>query len=57
MDRYTIIVSVVLLTLLMLEFIWLEIRERGKKRKMKGPGISATSAYKLPHKNGENNHR
>jgi hypothetical protein len=43
--------------LLILEFVWLEIRERRKKRKTKGPGISASTAYKLQRKDGENNQR
>lgn len=57
MDRSTLIFLVVLLALLILEFVWLEIRERKKKRKTKGPGITASSTNKLPRKNGENNHR
>jgi hypothetical protein len=56
-DRSTLIFLALLVALLILEFAWLEIRERRKKRKTKGPGISASSAYKLPRKNGENNPR
>lgn len=55
MDRSTLIILVVLLALLILEFVWLEIRERRKKRETKGPGIFASSADKLPRQNGENN--
>jgi hypothetical protein len=55
-DGTTLIVMVALLALLLLEYLWLEVRERRKKHKTKGLVISIASDNKFLQKNGENNH-
>lgn len=55
-DRSTLIVVLVLLALLLLEYLWLEIYDRRKKRKTKVLGTFVVSANKFLQKNGKNNH-